>query len=76
MAAGLAELATGAGGAVERELGRFVLLWVVDPVRLPAACAGAAHARTLGAAEHADVTAGSAISVHAFIIVWRDLWQH
>lgn len=67
----LLELAARAVGAVERKLGRPVLVRVVNPVRLPAARADAAHAGTLGAAEDADVPARSAIGVHGTIIATR-----
>src|SRR6185503_17466153 len=59
------ELPTGAVRADEEQLGLPALIGIRDSVRLPAARADTAHPRAFRAAEHADVTAGPAISVHA-----------
>ena len=61
-------LPAGAVGTDEEELSLAGLVRVGDPVGLPASGAGGAHPRALRAAEHADVSAGSAIGVHVYII--------
>ena len=55
-------LSGGAVGAVEREPGGLVAARVVDPVRLPAAGAGAAHPRAHRARQHMDLVGCAAVA--------------
>jgi hypothetical protein len=65
------ELPASTVGTDEEELGLAALIRVGDSVRPPPARSDAAHARALGAAEHANVPTGSAIRVHVYIIAQR-----
>ena len=57
--------------AIEDEPRRFLSLWIVDPICLPATRRDGAHPRTLGAGEDVDVFAGFAFFAHARMFARR-----
>jgi hypothetical protein len=67
------ELPASAVGTDEEELGLAALIRIGDTVRLPPARADATDPRALRAAEDANVSGGSAVGVHAYIIAQHGL---